>query len=101
MRNRTVSWTLYALFASLTLASPARALDIVTFTAPGVSEVAKDETLEILVGFDFDDLTVGGGFDLGFAPSLFSFQAFYFDSGLGDDPALELQPDFESSTAPY
>jgi hypothetical protein len=101
MRSRWV-WQGFLVGAiAVMLAQPARAIDIVSFSAAGPTAIAKDDVVDIVVGFAFTDLTVGGGFDLDFSPDVFAFQSFTFDSGLGDDPAFRLQPDFEQADAPF
>jgi len=86
--------------AASLLAARARALDVVSFTAPS-GDIAKDQVVEVMVGFDFADYTLGGGFDLSFNPAVFAFQNFTFDSGLGDDPAFRLQPAYGATTGPF
>jgi hypothetical protein len=86
--------------AAALLAARAQALDVITFSAPS-GDVAKDQVVSVTVGFSFDDLTVGGGFDLNFNPGVFAFQDFTFDSGLGDDPAFRMQPAFGATSGPF
>lgn len=101
MRSRWILQGFLVGAAAVMLAHPARALDIVSFSAAGPTTIAKDDVVEIAVGFAFSDMTVGGGFDLDFSPDVFAFESFNFDSALGDDPAFRLQPDFEQTDAPF
>ena len=88
------------LAAASLFAGRAQALDSITFTAPS-GDVAKDQVVSITVGFNFADLTVGGGFDLQFDPAVFAYQDFSFDSGLGDDAAFRMQPAFGATSGPF
>ncbi|HUO74556.1 MAG TPA: PEP-CTERM sorting domain-containing protein [Solirubrobacteraceae bacterium] len=83
--------------AALFWTSSARATDIVRFSAD-VPDVQKGQVLDVEVGLDFDDLTLGGGFDLSLSPALFSFEQFEFDPDLGDDPAFRLKPPDDASS---
>jgi len=100
MRNVRCLQVLLLVVSAVLLASPAHAIDRLTFSAPGISDVAKDDLLSIVVGFEFDDLTVGGGFDLAFSTDLFAYHSFQFDYGLGDDPAFRMQPADDESVGP-
>jgi hypothetical protein len=73
---------------------------MVSFSAPGITSIQKNQVLNVAVGLNFGDSTLGGGFDLTFSSSVFSFKAFNFDSGLGDDPAFRLKPADDASTSP-
>ncbi len=92
MSNRSLWSGLGIGVAALLLASSATATDIVTFRAPGIDSVQKDQVLNVVVSFEFGDLVLGGGFDLDFSPALFSFARFDFDPNLGDDPAFRMKP---------
>lgn len=87
--------------ATLVLASSATASDIISFDAPGVTSVQQGQLLNVTVGFDFADLTLGGGFDLDFSASLFAFKKFDFDLNLGDDPAFRSKPADNQSSGPF
>jgi hypothetical protein len=100
MRNTSLLRAICLGIATVFLALSAQAANIVSFSAPGISDVQKDQVLDIDVGFDFGDLTLGGGFNLGFSTTLFTFKSFTFDAGLGDDPAFRLKPADDSSADP-
>jgi hypothetical protein len=82
-------------------AASARGANLISFGAPGVTTVGKDQLLDIAVGFDFGDLTLGGGFDLDFSSSVFAFKSFQFDPTLGDDPAFRAKPADDASAGPF
>lgn len=87
--------------ATFVLASSAHATSVVGFESPGVSSVQQGQVLDVAVRFDFDDLTLGGGFDLDFSVDLFSFKQFEFDLNLGDDPAFRSKPTNNQASGPY
>jgi PEP-CTERM motif len=100
MRNRSLWCGLWLAIAAVLLGRSAEATDLVSFSAPGITSVQSGQVVNIAVGFDFSDLTLGGGFDLSFSPALFSFKTFTFDSSLGDDPAFRSQPADGASAGP-
>jgi hypothetical protein len=101
MRIGTLARGLCLAFAVALTASPAAATNVVMLAVPGVASVQKDQTLLVAVSLQFDDITLGGGFDLVFSPALFSYQSFAFASGLGDDPAFRMKPADGASAGPY
>ena len=86
--------------AAVLLASSAGATNVISFSAPGVTTVDKDQLLDVDVGFNFQDLTLGGGFDLDLSSGVFTFKSFVFDPALGDDPAFRSKPADDASVGP-
>lgn len=80
-----------ALAAALVIqAGAASAANIIAIrTADG--SVRPGDVLELEFDFDFDDSTLGGGFNL-LLPAGLSFKSFDFDAGLGRDPAFDFRP---------
>ncbi len=92
MSNRSLGIGLGIGVAALFLAASANATNIVRFRAADIGSVEKDQLLNVVVGFEFGDLVLGGGFELEFPAALFSFARFDFDPNLGDDPAFRMEP---------
>ena len=91
-----------ALAAALTsTSSAARAANFIKFAAAGDGSVRKDAPVEFDVFFDFEEATLGGGFDLLFPEEAFSFKSFVFDPSLGGDPAFALKPLDNATDGPF
>ena len=86
-------WIGLALAAAVTSASTAaRAANTISFVAAGDGSVRTGEAKGFDVFFDFAQTTLGGGFDVLFPGTAFSFKSFVFDAALGGDPAFALKP---------
>lgn len=82
-----------ALAAALVIqAGAASAANIIAIRALGDGSVMPGGDLEIEFDFNFDDSTLGGGFNLLLPAVQFSFKSFEFDAGLGRDPAFDFRP---------
>ena len=92
----------FALAAALaSVSSVARAANTIRFVAMGDGSVRTSEAVGFDVFFNFDEATLGGGFDLLFPEEAFSFKSFAFSPLLGDDPALRLKPLDDQSVPDY
>ena len=90
-------WIGLALAAALTSVSTAAHAIIaiknsISFVALGDGSVRTGEAKGFDVFFDFAQTTLGGGFDVLFPGTAFSFKSFVFDAALGGDPAFALKP---------
>jgi len=91
-----------ALAAAVTsTATAARAANMISFVASGGGSVRAGLPAEFDVFFDFDEATLGGGFDLLFPEEGFSFKSFVFDPSLGGDPAFALKPLDDETDGPF